>query len=229
MTNEKEIMPQKRTGEILRETATSIASGLSGALASDRKDLTLSAGRVFQGFVKGRGIAQLQKEWNNLKEKGEIKDDYEETSQHRDCLLELLNFLDDDCPDEVRFQTLKKIFLVAATEKTSDRESLLPYEYMKLCRSMSSGEIITMITAYRLCAERKEIISKDPNFDHNWVASIVSNAGFEHRELVEIYKKGLLEKSILIQSQFPKVLASGTSNGLTSLGISLCSYIESYG
>ena len=229
MKEENEIVPKKGTGEVLKNARDSLAAGLTGIMSSDKKDLSLSAGHVFQAFIKGRGVEQVANEWGSLVEKGKIKENYETTSQHRDCLLELLNFLDDDCPDELRFQTLKKIFLVAATETLSDCESFLPYEYMKLCRSMSSGEIITMLAAYSILNEKKGIPPDNHNFDRNWVASIMNKARLEHRELVGIYKSKLFEKGILLQhSQFGDTLFAGKNNGLTSLGVALCKYIESY-
>jgi hypothetical protein len=232
LTEENEIVPQRRTGEIMKDTALSIVAGLTGLASSDKNDCVLSASRVFQGLIKGKGLQQLMDEWQALVEKGKIKEGYEKTSQHQDCFLELLRFLDNDCPDEIRFQTLKKIFLVAATETASDRESLLPYEYMKLCKSMSSGEIITMLTAYRILVDKKHVSFTDINFDHNWTARIVSNAQFEHLELVEIYKNKLFEKRILVQhSEYSGRMARGEiakDNGLTSLGLALCKYIESY-
>ncbi|HML76142.1 MAG TPA: hypothetical protein PKB02_16750 [Anaerohalosphaeraceae bacterium] len=219
---------KNETSDIIKETTCSITSGLAAIATSDRKDVILSASRIFQAFVKGKGLEQLQNEWDDLKKKGKIKDDYESTTQHQDCLLELLNFLDNDCPDELRFQTLKKIFLVASTETQSGRNSCLPYEYMKLCRSMSSGEILAMLTAYRLFVEKKANSISDSNFEYNWVAGVTNNGGFEHRELVEMYKRKLLDKNILLGTNFQGSMGKNSSNGLTSLGLALCRYIESY-
>ncbi|MCK5601830.1 hypothetical protein KAR91_08180 [Candidatus Pacearchaeota archaeon] len=226
---ENEIVPKKGTGEILKDTGALIAAGITGAVSSGKKDLSLSAGRIFQAFIKGRGLDQLKNEWDSFVEEGKIKDNYEATSQHRDCLMGLLDFLDNDCPDEVRFQTLKKIFLVAATETSSDRESVLPYEYMKLCRSMSSGEIITMLAAYNLLNEKKGVSKTDANFQNNWIVSVMNKASLEHRELVEIYKSKLIEKGILMRHpQYSGSLGTNHANGLTTLGVALCKYIESY-
>lgn len=219
---------QRRTTDILRDTACEIASALS-ALASNPGEGVLSAGRIFQGWVKRRGVEQLWKELDSLIKKGKIKDDYDKTPQFKDCLLELLRFLDNDCPDEVRFQTLKKIFLVAATETVSDRKSFLPYEYMKMCRSMSSGEILVMQTAYSLHIEKQTVSFSDPHFEYNWINSIRNKGGFQHMEIVDIYKKRLIDKEILQLAQdHPAQLSKNSSNGLTSLGLALCKYIESY-
>ncbi|MHC5082902.1 MAG: hypothetical protein ACYTET_03045 [Planctomycetota bacterium] len=97
---EKGIVPQKRTGEILRDTTVAVAAGLAGLATSEKKALTLSASHIFQGFLKGRFIDQFTKEWQEYVDKGKIEDDYETSSQHRDTLQEMLRFLDEECPDE---------------------------------------------------------------------------------------------------------------------------------
>lgn len=116
------------TADVIKDTLTCLAEGLTGIAASDRKDLAFSVGHIFQSLRKGQFLSRLLDEWNSYRAKGRIKDDYVRTEQHQACLQELLLFLDNDCPDEIRFQTLKKIFLVAATEAASDRTSLLPYQ-----------------------------------------------------------------------------------------------------
>ena len=84
---------------------------------------------------------------------GKIKDEYQFSEQAQACLEEILDFLDNDSPDEIRFTVLKKVFMVAATETISDRDSLLPQQYMRLCRGLPSGEILILSTAYKMCKE----------------------------------------------------------------------------
>ena len=153
MTNKN--MPAKETSDILDDTALSILEGLTGIAASKKEALILSAGYIFQGLRKGQFLNILLKEWKNYKEKGRIKDDYQYTEQHKTCLQELLDFLDKNLPDEIAFSFLKKIFLVAATESISDRESILPQQYLRICRNLSSGAILVLIRTYKIAKEQK--------------------------------------------------------------------------
>ena len=66
----------------------------------------------------------------------------------------ILRFLDKDSPDEVRFKILKQIFLVAASEEISDRDSFLPLQFMKIARSLTDGEVILLTTIWRISKER---------------------------------------------------------------------------
>jgi hypothetical protein len=215
------------TADVIRETLTSLAEGLTGIAASDRKDLAFSVGHIFQSLRKGQFLSRLLEEWNSYRAKGRIRDDYVQTEQHQACLQELLLSLDHDCPDEIRFQTLKNIFLVAATEAVSDRTSLLPYQYLRLCRNMSSGEIIVLNATHK--------IAKQPELPritgaNQWLDRIVKESGLVHTSLVEIHEDELMRKHLLSGRFY------GDRSGvevkphfrLTTLGFELCEYIAHY-
>lgn len=223
----QEPVTKKTTGDILKNTCKSLVQGIAGVAASERSEVILSAGRILQTMRKGKFVTQVSEEWTTFKDKGKIKDDYEYTEQHYDCLQDLLHFLDNDCPDEIRFETMKRIFFVSATETKSDRDSILPYQYLKLCRSMTSGEIIVLLAAYKVY-QQKQLALNDPNYDHNWTALIVNNSGFKHREMVNLHKIQLMEKGILHKDTYAGVIGKTDFSGLTQLGHDLCEYIEHY-
>ena len=217
----------KDTGEVIKNTLTSLAEGITGIAASERKELALSVGHIFQSLRKGQFLSRLGEEWDSYREKGRIKDDYIDTEQHKSCLQEVLDFLDNDSPDQIRFEVVKKVFLVAATEKASDRNSLLPYQFLRLCRGMSSGEVIILNATYRI-AKSEEI----PNISaaNLWLNAIAKESGLGHASLVEIYEEELIKKHLISR----RVLTdgSGIDRGrhfrLTSLGLELCDFIASY-
>lgn len=217
----------KDTGEVIKKTLTSLAEGITGIAASERKDLALSVGHIFQALRKGQFLSQLSEEWDSYREKGRIKDDYIDTEQHKSCLQELLDFLDNDSPDEIRFEVMKKVFLVAATETDSDRNSLLPYQFLRLCRGMSSGEVIVLNTTYRI-AKSDQI----PNVSgaNQWLDAIAKESGLCHTSLVEIYEEELIKKHLIYGRLYSdrSGVAVGQHFRLTSLGLELCDYIASY-
>ncbi len=215
------------TGKVIKKTLTSLAEGVTGVAAADRKDLALSVGHIFQSLRKGQFLSRFGEEWDSYREKGRIKDDYLGTEQHRSCFQELLDFLDNDSPDEIRFEVMKKVFLVAASESTSDRDSLMPYQFLRLCRGMSSGEVIVLNTTYRIAKSEQP-----PDFTgaHQWLDAIAKESGLGHPALVEIHEERLIEKHLLSRR------LHGDRSGvalkphfrLTSLGLELCDYIASY-
>jgi len=125
-----EIVPKNegkdQTSILLHKIEKGFVEGLFGLASSDRKDLILSLGYIFQRTRSSTFLKALLQEWERYKDKGRIKEDYISSEQHQQCLQEMLDFLDRDSPDELRFTFLKRIFLTAATEKISTRDSFLP-------------------------------------------------------------------------------------------------------
>jgi len=148
---------QKETSDVLARTISGIAEGVTGIAASQREDLILSVGHIFQRMRAGQFLGTLKREWDKYKGKGRIKPDYESTEQHKSSLQELLSFLDKDAPDELRFSLLKKIFLIAATETASNRDSHLPLQYMQIARTLTSGEILVLNAEYTVATKNRQL------------------------------------------------------------------------
>lgn len=220
----------KDTKNVIIETLTCLTEGLTGIAASERKELAFSVGHIFQSLRKGQFLSKLLDEWNSYREKGRIKEDYIGTEQHQACLQELLASLDKDCPDEFKFQTLKKIFLVAATEKDSDRNSLLPYQYLRLCSEMTSGEILVLHTTYELAQNKN--VQKDNSLAASsaWLRRIADNSGLVHTSLVEIYEEKLMKKYLLTGRVHPdrSAVAIEPHFRLTELAYDFCKFIANY-
>ena len=217
----------KDTGDTIRDTLTCLAEGITGIAASDRKELAFSVGHIFQSLRKGQFLSKFLTEWQVYREKGRIPEDYQETEQHHACLQELLEFLDHDSPDEVRFEVMKKVFLVAATETVSDRNSLLPYQFLHLCRGMASGEVIVLNATYRIAKSGQ---FPDVSGANQWLDIIAKESGLGHSSLVEIYEEDLIKKHFLSRRLHAdrSGVAAKPHFRLTSLGLMLCEYIASY-
>ena len=97
------------TSLVLRESFNSLIAGITGLASSEKKEIILSIGYVFQKFRSGNFLKVLSDEWEKFKKMGRISDEYEKTEQHQACLQEMLDFLDKDTPDEIRFSFLKKM------------------------------------------------------------------------------------------------------------------------
>ena len=226
---------QRETSDILADTATSLLEGLTGIAASKREELALSVGHIFQGLRKGKFLTILSREWKAYKEKGEIKEDYQYTEQHQSCLQELLDFLDKDLPDEITFSFLKKIFLVTASEKASDRESILPQQYMKICRKLSSGEIILLLATYNIAKMGHDYFKQIIDYQqspsaHDWLNLMAKESSLQYPELVKLYETELINKGLITKRQLSD--NSGVSIRpyfrLSQLGYEICNFIENY-
>jgi len=219
----------------LADTAISLLEGLIGIAASKGEERALSVGHIFQGLIKGKFLTILNNEWKRYKEKGKIKEDYQYTEQHQSCLQELLDFLDNDLPNEITFSFLKNLFLVAASEKASDRDSILPHQFIRICRKLSSGEILLLSAIYNIAKKGydhfKQLIEfpQSPSA-HNWLILMAKESSLKYPELVELHETELINKGLLTKRR----LSDGSAVSitpyfrLTQLGYDICSFIENY-
>ncbi len=218
------------TSATMSKTLTAITEGLTGIASSGRKDWMLSFGHILQSIRGGRLLVVFSDEWRAYRDKGKIKDDYQETDQHQDCLQELLDFLDDGPPDSSRFTVLKKILLVTATETASRRDSVLPQQYMRIIRSLTAGELLVMLVAHSVSKAPPSIKLDRPESAAIWLGAIAEASGLDYPELVEVHERALIEKNLLTPRVYPD--RSGVSMGsyfrLTQLAHDLCTFIEKY-
>ena len=225
---------KKPTDNILKDTAVALLEGLTGIAASKGQECILSVGHIFQGLIKGKFLTILCNEWKRYKEKGKIKEDYQYTEQHQSCLQELLDFLDNDLPNEITFSFLKKLFLVAATEKASDRESILPHQFIRISRKLSSGEILLLSATYSIAKQGydnfNKLMESSLSSAHIWLNIMANKSSLKYQELVELYEKELINKGLLT-----KRLYSDKSSitikpyfRLTQLGYDICNFIQNY-
>jgi len=217
------------TFSIVRRTHKSLTEGLTGILSSKPQEWILSTGYLLQRTRAHEFLATFLKEWEKYREKGRIPDDYLKTEQHKECLLEILDYLDKALPDEITFNVLKKIFLVASIEKLSTRESLLPQHYIRIIRKLSPGAILILTTTYLIA---KDVLPKDQLIDRSatvWLNKIAKRSGLLYPELVENYEDELMKYNLITARQnIGSVIFYGNRNRLTEFGLNLCTYIENY-
>ena len=79
--------------EILWKTYQGLAEGLTGIAASERKEIFLSIGYLFQRVRGGEFLGDFLKTWEHFREKGRIKEDYANTEQCQASVQEILDSL----------------------------------------------------------------------------------------------------------------------------------------
>lgn len=204
--------------------------GATGILASDKKDLILSSSRILQSLINLQFYDTLRMEWDGYKEKGRIKDDYQQTEQHHACLQQMLDFLDTDKPDKVRFDFMKKIFLSTATEKVEDRESILPQQYMSIARKMTSGDVLLLSGLYEM--HSRELFNSNEIMYNVWIKKVTTHTNFMHEGLIKLHEKNLAELQLIdgtIQDTRTRIRVLRPGSGrLTTLALDLCNFIEGY-
>lgn len=228
MTKDLDIIKDD-TATVVSTTLESLIEGLTGIATLSKKEAIFSISKIFQNIRASHSLKSFADEWGEFKKKGKIKNDYEGTEQHRNLLHELLRFLDNDIPDERRFSVLKKICLTAATEQVTDRDSLLPDQYMRICKNLSSGAILVLLSTYNI-AEKGQWKDIKHHSARNWIDAVTNESNLVYPELVETYEAELMNYLLLSKRTY------GDGSGiypsphyrLTTLGFELCKYIYEY-
>lgn len=230
MNKKTELQPFGDTTEnVVVNALSALAEGLTGIATSSKNDLILSISHTFQKMRGGRFLSSFLEEWNRYREKGKVKEDYQYSEQHHVCLQELLEFLDKDSPDEIRFKIMKQIFLVAASEEMSNRDSFLPQEFMKIARSLTDGEVLLLTSIWNIASTHEG--KYDNHYSASrWIEEVTDASGMKHKALVEIHEQGLMDKRLISPRQL------GDRSGvivepyyrLTDLGYDFCRYISQY-
>lgn len=216
----------KSTQDVINTAASLAASILTGNVGGM---ITSVSPLLFA--LKGRFFKPLQEEYTKLEDKGLIPEDYFDTEQCKTGIQELLDSIENDMLDENLFNAMKRIFLVAATEKYSDRLDFLPLEYLRICRELSPGEVILLLANYKIVKDNKWEYTRSITAVHNWVSLVVANSQLRHGSLVLFHEKGLMEKQLIkgrVQSDKSGVGLDRKTFRLTDFGFALCEYIENY-
>lgn len=207
------------------------ATALAASIVTGNVGGTITSIGPLLFALKSRFFKSLPEEYTQLQHWGLIKEDYYDTEQCKTGIQELLDAIENDMLDENLFNAMKKIFLVAATEKYSDRLDFLPLEYLRICRELNPGEVILLLANYRIVKDNKWEYTRSITAVHNWVSLVVANSQLRHGSLILFHEKGLMEKQLIkgrAHTDKSGVSLDRKTFRLTDFGFALCEYIENY-
>lgn len=223
----------KKIFELLTQPGIKLSEFMTGVFASDNYQWKLSVGHLIQASIKGRLFSQLGKEIELYIKKGKIQEDFLDREQSKQSLSELLKFIDKSAPDEDRFKAMKSLFIKSVAQDSSEKEQILSYQFMKICKDLASGDLLILKAAYDInngnlsqkLTEDEKVVS-DPNAQ-NWLRNISKQIGHEIKSLVEFHEERLVNLKLIS----PRTHAdrSGLEQTdhyrLTELGYKICDYI----
>lgn len=229
MPDKKELI---KRDEIEKITVNRITDALTGFLSAKKDDYAYSANRLFKSIFAKNFLFQLQMEFDLYCQKGKIDTDYIGSKPYLNSLSELLDYLDSDIPNDEIAQTLKKLFLIPAFKDLYGNKKLLAYEYMKIVKMLTSGELSVLFAAYKIAGGKtivKEVNHGRPGII--WRETIAKESSLDFVELVEVHEKKLILMLLILDEAnfFNKYTGKPEcTNRLTDLGYALCDYIDKY-
>lgn len=218
----------------LQKPTIAIAEFLTGVLANSGivpASYSLSAGRLVQATVKGRLLSQLGKEIEKYRGEGKIKEDYFATNKNQAILLEFLQFIDSDIPDDEVFKALKSIFLSSIEVDADARKEEIAYQFLRLCKKLNSMEILILKTCYRIYkGEDTKNVNTGITAHGDWVNTVSEKIGYGLPELIYTSDDRLVEFGLLSPRSYADKsgIRAGQDFRLTKLSIKLCEFITKW-
>ena len=235
MAKDKELInmnDKKSIEKFLDQPSGKIAEFLTGILSSDFTALKLSAGKLIQACLKRDLFTQLGREIEEYRKKGEIKENYYSTNKNQFSLREMLKFIDEEVPDEERFKAMKSIFLTSVSKDASGKDEELAYEFMQICKRLSSGDLLVLKAAYDKKNGNTNLKRSidDVRQATEWCHLISLQIGHGIPSLAEAYEEKLIELKLIGDRRHSD--RSGFTEEknfrLTGLGYKLCEFIVKY-
>jgi len=222
----------------LKSSTVKVAEFVTGILASDSTDYKLSAGYLVQAFVKNDLLHQLGVEINEYIKKGAIKEDFLKEPSDQSSFLELLNFIDNDNPDEIKFKAMKSLFFCSVSKGQDASTGHVSYELMRICRQLSAGEILVLKAAYEINLGKNPSqsllsmrgVNLGTNSASDWFEMISRQLEHNLPTLVEIYEDKLITLKLISPrvSTDTRTFEQTGFYRLTPLGFKLCEQILKY-
>jgi hypothetical protein len=205
---------------------------VAGKVLSNPKDTIFGALRLIRAGKAHRFEEQLRTEWTKLAQDGKIKSDYGQTDQARTIFSDTLESLGQANFDNDQLDLLRRLFLAAAAETETDRDSFLVREYITVGRSLSAGEIRVLAAYYNYLPEWTE----NPQSGsvhlfsmHDLINVLQGRTRLKQRALLERLDKSLSEKD-LVRSAGPHGSQTVDTRlfRLTDFGFAFCEFLQSY-
>lgn len=209
-----------------------ISAMIAGIISSGKSEMVLSGGRLLQASFKLRLLKQLGEELNKYLEKGELKENVFDDIKNQDSFYELLKFIDEETPDEVRFNAVKTIFLKSISKEITDKEKYLAHRLMQITKQLSSSQLLILKAAYDICEGNDVIVPKDTikeNSAKRWIHVIAEQIGHNMTNLIEIDEQKLIDLKLISKRTMSDNSGIEPTNHfrLTDLGYILCGFIVS--
>jgi hypothetical protein len=210
--------------EFLAEPLTFIAETITGALGDGGNGLAIRGGRIVQAILKGNLFQQWAAEFNGLRERGRIPDDFAETKYGFQTWVELMTIIDEESPDADRLEALKAMFFALNKVNATDGERIAAYQMWQVTKGLTSGELFLLKIVY----EQQQSYGSDDNY-RTWSTHMARASGHGMTALIDLHEKKLTELGLLSERKFGDGSGIYSSNArLTEFGIRFCLNIRNY-
>jgi hypothetical protein len=221
--------------QLLDEPMAVLAGVVSEYIKSGNGFLAGVGCRIVQAAFKAQLFQQFGREIDELRAKGKLPDNFSKNKNGYKSWIELMTILDEESPDEDRFEALKAMFYGVNKINATDRERILNYQLFQIAKALKSGELLVL----RAIFESYEAGEFNPNTNDTtpltiWLSRITNRGGLSLTGLVLRAEPVLIEQGLItrrvnssdVRDDQQVVFAANAR--LTDLGIRFREAIKSY-
>src|SRR3989344_5107292 len=218
---------QKLKEFVASPTVANWAQLIVGIASSDKASLLSAAGRVGQQALKGHLFEQLGKELFELRKKGMIDDSYLESELGKSVFVDMLKFIDEENPDEIRFKAMRSIFFSSVATDYSEIDRRRAYYLFQESKALTSMDIQVLKACYKIYQKNDSILSALGSAGE-WVSVINHEVGLGLQTLIDKADTHLSQLGFISSRQLGDMsgIQRGRNFRLTDgLGMPFCKFI----
>lgn len=162
----------------LQSPALWFAEVATGVLTYGKKDLLLAGGQIIQGAIKLDLWGEFLHQLKIAREKGKTKDKFYESRNGRINFNELFSYLDkNDTPDAEVFKAMQAIFLASIKMDTQQKDEILSYELLQVCKKLKSIDLLVLLAAFELYQKQQRGEFVNVNSIQSWQIKVSESIG----------------------------------------------------
>lgn len=162
----------------LQNPALWFAEVLTGVATYGKKDFFLAGGQIIQGAIKLDLWGELLYQLNKARKEGKTKSKFYQSRNGRINFNELFSYLDkNDTPDEEIFKAMQAIFFASIEMDSQQKDEILAYQLMQVCKQMRSIDLLILLAAYELYLKQKDGLIINISTTQDWQVKIAEMIG----------------------------------------------------
>lgn len=186
-----------------------------------------------------RMISRFLNEYQDRKNKDEVKSDSFLTDRPISSFIDLIKFVGREIPDEERVKVIKSIFFYGASKNATEQDEILAFEFLQTAKKLSGTEILILKANFELAlgkiaeAVSKENLGNAQGKRSVWKRVVAKQMGYgELHAMVTKYERNLESLGLISprgdDTRFPDEFEPTQKYRLTEMGYKFCEFMTKY-
>lgn len=216
--------------QLLQQPTVKLAEVLTGVMAVGKQGLGVSLGRVASAALQGKMMHQVYNEVQNLIKEGKLDKDYASSKYGFRSLVDLINFIEEETPDEDQFNAVKTFFFAVGAVDSDEKQKAYFLYLLRQVRQLSSSQLMILSISYDIHKKGDSLVKMLNGRSHGeWLKFIAERMGHNSTALVEKEEDGLISMRLLSKRAERDQSGITDQNArLTDLGLAICKVIDEY-